>query len=132
MLVLPPDAGRALAEAVEKILGAAERMLGMVSQLQSPGASSTAIQYCHELFEVARGLMGALQNDPRELAAGFRRVLEITDALARLAEAEPSPDLRSAFLDQVRVLIEASRAYAPAIRTAAEREKAPWVRLLPQ
>jgi hypothetical protein len=132
MIPLPPDAGRALAEAVEKVLSAADRLLGLASDLQNPAARDSVLQWGRALFEVARSLMNALPDDPRALAPGFRRVLEMSDDLARLAEAEPNQNLRAALLDQVRLLVEAGSSYAPAIKTAAERERAPWARLLPQ
>lgn len=132
MIALPPDAGRALADAIEKVLTATDRLLGLASDLHSPAGRDTVVRHGHALYEVARSLMNALPTDPRALAPGFRRILELSDDLARLAEAEPNPDLRSALLDQVRVLVDAGSSYAPAIRIAAEREKAPWARLLPQ
>jgi len=132
MIPLPPDAGRALAEAVEKVLSAAERLLGLASELQNAAARDAVVHQGRALFEVARSLMHALPNDPRGLAPGFRRVLELSDDLARLAEAEPNQTLRARLLDQVRLLVEAGSSFAPAIRSAAERGRAPWAKMLPQ
>jgi len=132
MIPLPPDAGRALAEAVEKVLSAADHLLGMASELHNAAARNAVVQQGQALFEVARSLINALPNDPRGLAPGFRRVLEMSDDLARFAEAEPNQTLRARLLDQVRLLVEAGSSYAPAIRNAAERERAPWAKMLPQ
>lgn len=132
MVALPPDAGRTLAEGIEKVLSTADRLIASASEARSPETRDRLLQIGRSLFEEARGLMAALPADPRGLAPGFQRVLEMGDDIARLAESEDNPALRSLLVAQARDLMEVGRRYAPAIKIAAEMEKAAWARMIPE
>jgi hypothetical protein len=126
MVSLPPEAGRQLAEALYMVLDQADRLLAFSERVPEPEQRRVLQEIGKRLFSVAKENTATITNDPRALAPAFGRILTLSDDLLRVAGDIEDSGTRGLLTDIARQLAEASRQFAPAIKSAAEKEGLAW------